>query len=138
MPFKSIYVIDDDEIFQFMIRRSIKAIDENIKVKVCSNGKKAIAELKNEMEEIPDIILLDINMPVMDGWEFLRHYSKVKSKVKKDISIYMVSSSANPSDIDKAKDIQILSGYIPKPIDRNELKKIITETPENHWKISYA
>lgn len=135
---KTLYVIDDDEIFQFMITRTLKAIDQNIQVKVCSNGKNAITKLQNEKDEIPDIILLDINMPIMDGWEFLKHYNKFKSKIDKDISIYIVSSSANPEDIYKAREIKNLSGYIPKPIDRIQLKRIIRETPKDHWMISSA
>lgn len=138
MQAKTLYVIDDDEIFQFMITRTLKAIDQNIQVEVCSNGKKAISKLKNEKDEIPDIILLDINMPVMDGWEFLKHYTKFKSKINKNISIYIVSSSANPEDIHKAREMKNLSGYIPKPIDRIQLKKIIKETPQNHWMVSSA
>lgn len=138
MEQKSLYVIDDDEIFQFMIVRELKALDKDIEIHVHSNGQKAANELRkqNENDNLPGIILLDINMPVMDGWEFLNFYNRFKKNIDKDIAIYMVSSSKNPEDIHKAQEIIDISGYITKPVNRNELKIILEEIPQDYWMVS--
>ncbi|MCM8571071.1 response regulator [Gramella jeungdoensis] len=140
MGSKILYVVDDDDIFQFMVKRSIKALDQNIEVITYTDGQEAINGLKKDCKtcHIPDIILLDINMPIMDGWQFLDFYDQLKYKIDKDISIYIVSSSANPEDIHKAREMNDLSGYITKPMSRNELKNIIENTPHNYWIVSSA
>lgn len=140
MESKSLYVIDDDEIFQFMIVRELKALDKDIDIQVYPNGQKAANELRkqNKQDELPNIILLDINMPVMDGWEFLNFYNRFKKNINKDIAIYMVSSSKNPDDIHRAKEILDISGYITKPVNRSELKIILEEIPQEYWMVSSA
>lgn len=63
-------------------------------------------------------------MPVMDGWEFLDEYAKVKHKIKNKVKIYMVSSSVNLSDLDKAKSYEDVVDYVIKPIKSADLQKI--------------
>ncbi|MDX1544952.1 MAG: response regulator [Christiangramia sp.] len=140
MGSKILYVVDDDEIFQFMVKKNIKAIDQDIEVITYTDGQKAMNGLKKDCKacHIPDIILLDINMPVMDGWQFLDFYDQLKYKIDKDISIYIISSSANPDDILRAQEMNDLSGYITKPVSREELENIIENTPHNYWIVSSA
>lgn len=140
MESKILYVVDDDDIFQFMIKRNIKALDQDIEVIPYPDGQKALNALTEDGEtsNIPDIILLDINMPVMDGWEFLKLYHHLKSKIDKDITIYIVSSSANPDDIHKAQELNDIAGYITKPIDRKKIRTIIESTPRDYWMVSSA
>jgi CheY-like chemotaxis protein len=93
------------------------------------NGKEAITTLnntlKNNDEHIPDIILLDINMPVMDGWEFMEEIKRIKSKINKQIIIYIVSSSIALEDRNKSKTFTDIIGYIPKPISVADLITIV-------------
>jgi CheY-like chemotaxis protein len=71
---------------------------------------------------------LDINMPVLDGWQFLEEYKKLKERIKKDITIYIVSSSDNQVDIDKAKNYEEeVTNYYLKPISADDLKTIFLE-----------
>src|SRR5690606_3191853 len=100
------YIIDDDDIYIFGIKKliQIKQLCKNLLV--FNNGQEAIDHIKSinsPHEEFPDIILLDINMPVMDGWEFLDEYAKINPQLKKSTTIYMVSSSINPQDIERAE-----------------------------------
>ncbi|TXE13931.1 response regulator [Seonamhaeicola algicola] len=126
----NVCVIDDDEIYQFTITKILKSIELAENITVFSDGEEAfdflIDNLNNE-KELPDVILLDINMPIMDGFQFMEEYIKIKPKVGKKITIYMVSSSVDPVDIDKAKSISEISDYIIKPVSPGLLRTILTE-----------
>lgn len=81
------------------------------------------ASLKDD-EKIPDILFLDINMPVMDGWHFLQEFAEIKPHLAKAVTIYMVSSSILNQDIEKAKSISDVTGYIVKPINVQQFERI--------------
>ena len=121
-------IVDDDDIFKFTTSVLLKKTDLVNKIIVFSNGLKAINFLKDEMgnkENIPDVLFLDINMPVMDGWEFLEEYLLIKPMMPKTVVIYMVSSSVDEKDILKAKSISALSGYLVKPISSQNIMEVI-------------
>jgi len=124
MTKKNIWVIDDDPIYQILINKIIKksAIFSN----VCSfkNGKDAIDALNDSLEnddDLPDFILLDINMPVMSGWEFMKAFGLIKSSIGKQIIIYIVSSSIATEDKNKSKTYPDILGYLSKPVSINDL-----------------
>ncbi|WP_395047985.1 response regulator, partial [Flavobacterium sp.] len=121
-------IIDDDDIYQLTTSVLLKRTDLVNKIIVFSNGLKAINFLKDEMgnkENIPDILFLDVNMPVMDGWEFLEEYLLIKPMMPKRVVIYMVSSSVDEKDVLKAKSISALSGYLVKPISSQNIMEVI-------------
>ncbi|MFV8351523.1 response regulator [Flavobacterium sp. XS1P32] len=123
-------IVDDDDIYQFTTSLLLKKTDLVNKIIVFSNGLKAINFLKDEMgnkENIPDVLFLDINMPVMDGWEFLEEYLLIKPMMPKKVVIYMVSSSVDEKDVLKAKSISALSGYMVKPISSQNIMEVILE-----------
>lgn len=139
MSQKRIFIIDDDEIFQFMIKKNLKLIDKNINIESFPDGAEAVTALSQKFadsEKFPDIIFLDINMPVMDGWEFLEAYKNVCTNFPKNVVIYIISSSKDPEDIDKAKKFTDLSGYIVKPITISQLQKVVEGVPKDNWLIS--
>ena len=78
------------------------------------------------MKKIPDVIFLDLNMPIMDGWEFLDEFLKIPRSLKKRITLYVVSSSIDPRDINRAKSISLVEDYLIKPITYEELKKVFS------------
>ena len=123
-----IAIIDDDSIFQFIAKRLVESINSKNETIVFSNGKDAIDFIHynlNEIDNLPDIIFLDINMPVMNGWQFLNKYIELKSKIKKEITIYIVTSSKNPDDFIKAESIHEVADYIVKPITREKYTSIL-------------
>ena len=91
------------------------------------NGKDAIDALKKAAENnenIPDIILLDINMPVMDGWEFMEEIKTIKSQIDKKIIIYIVSSSIAVEDKNKSKEFKDVFAFISKPVNVQDIMVI--------------
>lgn len=123
-----IWIIDDDFIYQTIVKKIIQKTDVFSAHSSFSNGKEAFNTLKNTLEEdsiyLPDIILLDINMPVMDGWEFMEEIIKIKAAINNQIKIYIVSSSIAVEDKDKSKKYKDIAGYIPKPITVKDLLDI--------------
>lgn len=121
-------IIDDDPIFIFGAKRMMELSNFCHSFMIFKNGEEAINRLKPIMmngEDIPDIILLDINMPIMDGWEFLEEF--IKLEAHKLITIYIVSSSIDPVDLNRAKRYKNISNYIIKPISIETLKGILQE-----------
>ncbi|RMG15909.1 MAG: response regulator [Bacteroidetes bacterium] len=97
------------------------------KLTVFHNAKTAIAYLKThryQLELLPDVILLDINMPVMNGWQFLEEFSQINSDFLSRIRIYMLSSSISSQDARQAQACELLSGYMSKPITLPQLQEI--------------
>ncbi len=124
-----ICLIDDDDVYQFTFTKSLKGNKIAKKILVFSDGEEAIDFMIDNIsntEILPDVIFLDINMPVMDGWEFLEEFVELKPKVGKEITVYMVSSSVDPADVNRAKAISDVSDYLIKPVAEDQLGKIIT------------
>ncbi len=121
-------IVDDDEIYQFTVTRTIEFHKLAKKVLVFSDGELAIQFLIDNIdhyEHVPDIIFLDLNMPIMDGWQFIEEYISIKPRIGKKIIIYIVSSSVDPIDLDRAKKVSEISDYLIKPITPDKLHDII-------------
>ncbi len=120
-------IVDDDKIYVYGVRKLFEMHQICDKVLVFSNGQEALDYLKSAVDsaqDLPDVILLDINMPVMDGWDFLEEYKKLKPQMAKEITIHMVSSSIHKEDIDRANSYDEISGYFVKPVVQEDFKKI--------------
>ncbi|WP_373057348.1 response regulator [Zunongwangia sp. H14] len=122
-------IIDDDKIYVNLVKKiiEIKKLSENLLV--YKNGKEALDYFKlilgNMTEDkLPEIIFLDLNMPVMDGWEFLNEFIKIKNNFNKKITLYVVSSSIDPRDLERAKSINMVTDYLIKPIELKKFEKI--------------
>ncbi len=125
---KNICVIDDDKIFQYLTQRVITDTHLIEDIEVFSNGLDALNYLQNnslDKKKLPDIILLDLFMPVMDGWGFLKSYTAIESKLAKKIPIYIVSSSIDPIDIQKSKSMGYVTDFIVKPMTKEVFLKIL-------------
>ena len=128
-------LVDDDEIYQYGFRRTVELSNFAKKILIFSDGEEAINFLVDNIanaSKLPDAIFLDINMPIMNGFEFMEEYIKLKPRVGKKITIYMVSSSIDPADIKRAKSISELSDYIIKPVDKARLKEIVEDLERQH------
>ncbi len=131
-----LFVIDDDEFFQFIIERILFKINPAIKIESYNDGEEGIIAIKEKLQartSLPDVVLLDINMPYMNGWGFMEEFKKIEGKINKQIQIYMLTSSNDPDDLAKAKRISELSGYMVKPVTEEELELVIKDFPLNDW-----
>lgn len=128
MKFNDVFVVDDDIIFHFIIKKLLLNNDINVIPTFFENGMEAIEGLKRKLntgENQPDLILLDINMPILDGWQFLEEFKILKKLIEKQIVIYIISSSDNQYDLDKAKDYSDeVTDYYLKPMSGDEIKAI--------------
>ncbi len=134
MTKKAIWVIDDDPIYQIIINKIIQRSEIFSTISSFKNGKEAIDALHDtvhntadNIEILPDLILLDINMPVMDGWEFMEKMGLLKSKFSKNITVYIVSSSIATADKNKSKTYSDILGYLSKPVTINDLELIASD-----------
>ena len=122
-----ILIIDDDEINNFIAAKLIDKIPPKAKVSTCVNGQEGIDFVKNKLnnqDEFPDIIFLDINMPLMNGWEFLEEYEHIKNDIKKKVTINMLSSSVYNDDITKAETYSTVNKFISKPLTIDKIKDL--------------
>ena len=123
-------IIENDEIYVYLVKKAIAQSPLVDQIKVFDNGLDAINYLKQNAKNedlIPDIILLDLSMPVMDGWQFLDEYSAVQPKIKKPITIDIVTSSLSPDDAIKARSISSVSNFIIKPTTREKFIEIVAK-----------
>lgn len=133
MKLNSVLLVDDDEATNFINRRIIEKAGITDHIEVTYNGKEALDYLScsGKYEKTgtpfpkPMLILMDINMPVMDGWEFLEAYRKLDSDKKSDKILVMLTTSFNPDDKLRAENILEISGFQSKPLDLTKVSQIM-------------
>ncbi len=127
---KSILLVDDHEPVNFLHELLILENDLAENIKITNTGLEAIQYLSTPKEGIypsPDMILLDINMPVMNGWEFLEEYEKLPIQQKANIVIVMVTTSLNPDDRKKAENLKDIKAFANKPFTLERFQEIMTQ-----------
>jgi len=130
MKLRSILLIDDNEADNFLHKLVIRDADCTEQVVAVNGGQEALDYLRQAEEGLhlpPDLIFLDINMPGMDGWEFLEEYKKMQVARENQIVAVMLTTSPNPDDQEKAKQIPEISRYVNKPLSQLILEEIIRE-----------
>lgn len=122
-----LFIVDDDNLFTHITSLVVGDSDLVEEVKVYSNGKEVYDYLQinqHAPEKLPDVILLDLSMPIMDGWGFLDKFMKLNLNAAKEIEIYICSSSISPEEIEKARSMSVVSDYIIKPLTTKKLLKM--------------
>ena len=120
-------LVEDDPASVYWIKHKVNETDFCENLVVYNNGQDALDGLtgmKSRGEKLPEIIFLDLNMPIMDGWEFLDEFTQIKTE--NVILIYILTSSINQDDFIKAKSYEKVSGYIVKPITITNLEDILS------------
>jgi len=136
--FKSILLVDDDRGTNFLHEHYLKEWEVTEKIYVAMNGKEAIDFLKDTPSFGADklsLILLDINMPVMDGFEFLEAYEQLPVELQASIIVVMLTSSLHKKDMKRAQANKSLKGFIHKPLSKEEMKKIISQIKQLEHKV---
>ena len=119
-------IIDDDPIFVFGTKKMMQYTGFCETFLIFKNGKEALDHLSIiliEKKSIPDIIFLDINMPVMDGWQFLEEITKID--ISETLKIFLVTSSETQEDRKKAQQFSAIKNYVVKPITMEGLKDLL-------------
>ncbi len=118
-------MIDDDLDDNYFHQLIISEMGIANHIDTVGNGIEALNYLKNENSIPPDLIFLDINMPKMNGWEFLEQYKNLSTLQKAKVVILILSTSANPDDIKRSKEIEEVTGFESKPLSRELMTTIL-------------
>lgn len=121
-----VYIVDDDQIYTFLLAKQIGRMEFCDAIRVFGNGGEALHELqanRDRPEKLPDLILLDLNMPVCNGWQFLDRISELS--LQKNIPIDIISSSVNTSEHRKATGYPGVGHFYTKPVTQQTLSKIL-------------
>jgi|SRR6185312_10398133 len=122
-----ILLVDDnnaDNVFHQIILRKMDIVN---RIDIVLNGLEALTYLKKENQTPPELIFLDINMPRMNGWEFLEEYKYLPIHQKARVTILILTTSANPDDIKKANEIEQVTGIETKPLSEEMVTKILNQ-----------
>jgi len=119
---KNIFLVDDDQTANFINEMQINRFSGDFNILTFTCAQKALEELKNNFK-IPEFIFLDIDMPKLNGWEFIDHFKELKSSSK----IVMVTSSLDPSDKLKANELNEVVAFIEKPLVKSHLEPIFND-----------
>lgn len=133
MKLEKVICVDDDPIALLLSKLVLAKSDFTSQVITAANGEIAIQYLErpeviaeNNNSVNPLVILLDLNMPVMDGWEFLEQFSKtLHTQHYKTAKVILLSSSIDPNDIERSKDFSMVSAFLPKPLTKEMLQTIL-------------
>lgn len=123
-----IWIIDDDDLFIMITRNNIRKVSTQIATEVFHDGRESMHSLTQRISEggnLPDIIFLDLNMPLVDGWVFLSTYAQLAAEVRSKIQLYICTSSIDPKDISRAKEFEDVTEFKEKPLSTDIVVEIL-------------
>ena len=127
IKFERVLLIDDNDIDNFINERMITTNHFSKSVVVKNSAESALQylrELPSDINALPQVIFLDLNMPVMDGFGFLAEYEKLSETIRKNCKVIVLSSSISPEDINRASTNQYVVKYVNKPLNEKYLDAI--------------
>lgn len=128
---KSILLVDDDEASNFLHSIFINKLNLDIEINAAMNGQEALDYILSKGAEklaLPCMVMLDLRMPIMDGWEFMQRYEEQVSKeLKEQIMIILVTISDNSDDKERATNHPHIADFAQKPLSDGVFKKIINK-----------
>jgi CheY-like chemotaxis protein len=126
----ALIIIDDSELDRFIIQRIVRHIDKSLSVYSFSNAQQALEYIRsNEFnnQKLFKLILLDLRMPVMNGFQFIEEFEKLPLEIQEKHKIIVLSTTRNPSDISRLLSYRAVASMLEKPITKERLQSIISE-----------
>ncbi len=125
---KELFIIDDDPVYRMIISKMATYIDADVTIHHCEDGEKGLQRLQSlENSDHVSVVLLDINMPRLNGWGVLKELENHGFESGHHPSIYVVSSSTDESDMAKSKTFKLTKGFYIKPLSVDDIKSILNE-----------
>ncbi|PSR54918.1 response regulator [Adhaeribacter arboris] len=139
IPLNLIMLVDDDDTTNYLNHRLLTQMNAARHIKVVKDGEKAFEYLTHACDKAnhathpcPDLIFMDIKMPVMDGFEFLEMYEQADLALKNKVTILMLTSSASFYDLERLKKYEAVKKHYSKALTEADVKEILTEYFPNH------
>ena len=124
---RNIMLVDDDPIFNLLTSKALERIGFTNDFQTASNGEQALRLINSYYSgthSLPDVIFLDLNMPIMDGFGFVEAFQRLKTPRRKKTKIVILTSSTDPGDIQRAKELGI-EHYLTKPVTEHSLRTVM-------------
>ncbi|MEM9674463.1 MAG: response regulator [Cyclobacteriaceae bacterium] len=118
-----VFIIDDNQIDLLISRKLLLKNKADLEVQEYVQAQQALSDITERRSDNPDVILLDLNMPEMDGWEFLEALKG--AEVQSNLKVYVLTSSLDDRDRTKAKDYEVVAGYLTKPLNDVAIQNIL-------------
>ena len=138
----SLLVVDDDPIFEFIAEKTFSRSNSFDMPTFFQNGKDALDFLelhKADATKLPDLILLDLYMPELNGWDFMKRFEEIKQSFIKAIPVYILSSSVDPRDIKMSASFSSIQSFVSKPLTNKHVEELSDFCEEwYHGNRSYA
>jgi response regulator RpfG family c-di-GMP phosphodiesterase len=127
---RSVIIIDENPIDIMILSKLIQTHYPDSLIQVFKSAKEALVffrELKDWMKHSQHIVFLDLNMPIMDGWDFLQEYKKLSHEIQSMFRLYILSCSIYWEDILRAENESVVAGYLFKPLQKENLAKVMSQ-----------
>jgi CheY-like chemotaxis protein len=126
--FNSILLVEDDPITVMVCEKIIRMTDFSEEVQTKQNGHDALQHIQHLLatnSSMHQIIFLDINMPVMNGWDFLQEFETLKSQLPSIPRVFILSSTVDPEDRKRAAEFSVVQGFFSKPLTQENLRLLV-------------
>jgi len=125
---RKLVFIDDDPIDHFLMKHILRGknyFDTTTYTIYGSLVLDYIEEHKSDPEKLPDMIFVDLNMPLFSGWDFLKRMEQMQHEISKDIPVFVISSSLRPDDKATSSKYSFVQDFISKPVNSEEIERIV-------------